>query len=98
MPPTNGGEVGQPENATGVLIVQSLIRLSDDEIDALHRAAAPLPLNLRAEFLQRCAERLRGQSEIGPGNVFRIGREVQRELFDPPRLDTGTIKHGKYDV
>jgi hypothetical protein len=70
--------------------VQSPIRLSDAELDQLYRAAAPLPIHLRETFLERVAERLRGEREVGAGNVFRIARDVQRELFDPPDLDRGT--------
>jgi hypothetical protein len=77
----------------------TLLKLSDDEIDAVHRAAAPLPLNLRAEFLQRCAERLREEREIGPGAVFRIAAAVQRELYDPPEFENGRQRGaGKYGV
>ena len=64
----------------------SPIRLTDDELTAVMRAA-PIAVNLRDEFLQEVANELQRCGEIGPGVVFKICRETQRRFFDPP-LDT----------
>jgi hypothetical protein len=61
------------------------IRLSDSELDAVMAAARPLPVDRRDAFLQAVAAELRGR-EIGPGVVYRVAAQVQREFFDPPDL------------
>jgi hypothetical protein len=71
----------------------SPLRLSDSQLDAIMRAAQPLPVHMRDGFLKAVAERLRGQ-ELGDGEVGRAIREVQSKFFDPPILEraTGTSK------
>jgi hypothetical protein len=59
------------------------IRLSDDELDAVMAAARPLAVERRDAFLQRVASALEG-CEIGPGVVYRVAAQVQREFFEPP--------------
>jgi hypothetical protein len=66
----------------------SPLSLSDDQMDAVMRAAAPLHPADRSLFLQRIAERLRGVEVLGDGLVARIAREVQREFFRPPDLES----------
>jgi hypothetical protein len=34
------------------------------------------------------AERLNGRREVGDGEIYRLIREAQREVFDPPHLGT----------
>jgi hypothetical protein len=65
---------------------QSPIRLSDDELDAVMRAAAPLSVERRDAFLQQVAAALSRCGEIGPGVVHRICAEVQRAYFHAPDL------------
>jgi len=63
------------------------IRLSDDELDAIFAAARPLAVERRDAFLQQVASALQGCGEIGPGVVYRVAAQVQREFFDPPATD-----------
>jgi hypothetical protein len=75
----------------------SPLSLSDDQMDAVMRAAAPLHPVDRGPFLERIAQRLRGVEMIGDGLVARIAREVQREFFKPSVLEsTGRLHAGKY--
>jgi len=60
------------------------LKLSDDEMTPLYRAAAPIAPHLRDEFLQAVADALGAEREIGPGVVFRVLRDTQRKYFDPP--------------
>jgi hypothetical protein len=69
------------------------IPLSDDEMDAVYRACAPIAPHRRDRFLQALAAELQGR-EIGPGSVGRAIAIVQRKFFDPP-LSTET-HGGKY--
>jgi hypothetical protein len=71
-----------------------ILRLSDDELDAIFAAARPLDVGDRDGFLKAVAAALQSAGEIGPGVVHRVCVELQREFFDPP-LETrsGT---GKY--
>ena len=59
------------------------LRLTDDQLSALWRAAEPLHVQDRGAFLQAVAEALRGQ-ELGDGAVFRAIREAQRKFYDAP--------------
>jgi hypothetical protein len=73
------------------------LSLSDEQMDAVMRAAAPLHPVDRGPFLERVAERLRGVEVVGDGLVSRIAREVQREFFKAPVLEnSGRLAAGKY--
>jgi hypothetical protein len=66
------------------------LALSDQELDAVMRAASPLPVHARDGFLQHVANELaRCNGEIGPGTVFRVIRDVQRIYFHAPDLSGG---------
>jgi hypothetical protein len=65
------------------------IRLSDDELTAVFRAARPLAARDRDGFLQAVADALAGCAMIGPGAVDRAVRLAQKRFFDPPNLDHG---------
>jgi hypothetical protein len=68
------------------------LRLSDEELDQIMRAAAPLARNRRDDSLQAIAAALATCSEPGPGTVYQICREQQRRFYDPPLGEHG----GKY--
>jgi hypothetical protein len=72
------------------------LRLSDAELDAVLLAARPIAPHRRDAFLQAVADALTVQRELGPGAVYRVIREVQREFFDPPELIGSSIRHGGY--
>jgi hypothetical protein len=65
----------------------SLIRLTDDELTAVLRAAQPIAIDRRDKFLQQVADELARCGEIGPGVVHRICAAVQRAHFDPPIVE-----------
>jgi hypothetical protein len=61
-----------------------MIRLTDEQLDAvLLRAARPLRVADRDQFLQDVARALQGQ-DLGDGAVYRAIREVQRRHHDQP--------------
>jgi hypothetical protein len=62
------------------------IRLTDEQLDAVLRAAQPLPVAARDQFLVDLAAALQGQV-LGDGAVFRTIRDVQRRHHDPPQMD-----------
>jgi hypothetical protein len=68
------------------------LALSDSQLDAVLRAAQPLPVDDRAAFLEALAQALAGYREIGDGQLYVVIREVQRRHFDPPR-NTGMVPH-----
>jgi hypothetical protein len=70
------------------------IALTDTELDIVMRAAHPLDVSRRDEFLQAVASRLSSFPHLGDGIVFQICREVQRSHWDPP---SGNFDAGKYD-
>jgi hypothetical protein len=73
-----------------------MITLSDDELDAVMRAAQPLRASDRDQFLRALAFELEKHTDIGPGLVHRVIRDLQKRYFDPPTL-SGMVHHaGKY--
>jgi len=65
------------------------LRLTDDELDAVFRAARPIAVRDRDDFLKCVADQLSTCAEIGPGAVNRAVRVAQRLFFDPPDLSHG---------
>jgi hypothetical protein len=70
------------------------LRLSDDQLTAIQRAAEPLHWQDRGAYLERVASLLQGR-ELGDGLVGRACREAQREFLRAPALDT---RPGKYSL
>jgi hypothetical protein len=65
------------------------LALSDSQYTMLIEIARPLPVELREEFLERVAQKLRGQ-ELGDGVVYKAAMATQRELFSYP-IDRSVI-------
>jgi hypothetical protein len=61
------------------------IALTDSELEAVYRAAGPIPPAVRGAFLEEVAQRLAGR-EVGDGLVYRVVMEVQRKFWSPPDL------------
>ena len=59
------------------------LRLTDDQLTAVLRAAEPLAVGDRGA--QDVAAALQGQ-ELGDGAVYRTVAQVQRRYYDPPIL------------
>jgi hypothetical protein len=72
------------------------LKLSDSELTQIFRCAQPLPVGDRDAFLQAVAERLSGVVDVGPGAVFRVCAEVQKQFFNPPDIDFGSGRWSKY--
>jgi hypothetical protein len=64
----------------------SPIALTDDQMDAVLRAAAPLAPHDRGPFLEVLPQALQAQREIGDGTVHRAIAETQKQFFTPPQL------------
>lgn len=66
------------------------ISLSDDEMDAVLRAAGALQYADRAAFLEMVAASLRYEPALGPGSVHRVVREAMGEFLRArPILEDG---------
>jgi hypothetical protein len=59
------------------------IRLTDEQLDAIRRAALPLAPADRAAFLEAVAESLRGR-EVSDGRVYLAIAEALRRYWRPP--------------
>jgi hypothetical protein len=68
----------------------SPISLSDQELDAIMRAASPLEVRDRGKFLEEMAHALATRPDIGIGGLHRLIMEVQRKHWSPP------IENGNY--
>ena len=66
----------------------SPLALSDQQLDTVMRAAAPLLPSDRDPFLRALAHALRSEPEIGDGAVFRACRELQKQFLRPPVIST----------
>jgi hypothetical protein len=71
------------------------IALTDVQISTVMALARPLSPHQRIAFLEMVAAKLNGQRELGDGAIYRLCRELQRQLFDPPTLQASA--RGKYD-
>src|SRR5215472_9526071 len=91
-PPAYRPAVRSPTSRYGAASMPPL-PLTDEQLDAVMRAAAPLQPRDRDPFLRDVANALQGH-EIGPGLLHRIVCECQRKYWDPP-ID-GTAGVGKY--
>jgi hypothetical protein len=56
------------------------LALSDEEMDVLHRLAAPIAWGRRQEFLDQVAAALAACPQPGPGSVHRVARELQKHF------------------
>jgi hypothetical protein len=77
-----------PTTASPALIPSGPLRLTDDQLAAVLRAAEPLAVGDRGAFLQDVAAALQGQ-ELGDGTVYRVVAQVQRKYCDPPLVTAG---------
>jgi hypothetical protein len=66
-------------------ISKTPISLSDQQLDAVLRAAEPLQPRDRGLFLEEVARELATLPDIGDGALHRIIMTVQHKHFDPPR-------------
>jgi len=63
-----------------------MISLSEKQLDILMRAAEPLLPGDRVAYLQRVAQLLHHQPELGDGLVSRCARQGQKEFWRPQDL------------
>ena len=78
------------------ILPNSMISLSDEQMNSVMRAAEPLQPRDRGAFLEALAQAPRRQSELGDGAIYRAIREVQRKHFDPPHQIAAFNGAGKY--
>jgi hypothetical protein len=64
------------------------IHLTDEQLDAVQRAAAPLAPNRRQAFIADVTAALLTVPELGPGVVYRAIAATQHQHFDAPRFAT----------
>jgi hypothetical protein len=79
------GRLGEPSPRP-----QSVLRLTDSQLDQVLAAARPLDIHVRHDFLKHVASELAVCGDIGPGIVQRVCAPAQREFFNPPNFGTGT--------
>src|SRR5262245_43190858 len=56
------------------------LRLTDEQLEQVMRTAAPIPPELRDEYLQLVADQLRGP-EFGDGEVYRVCRAAAKAVM-----------------
>jgi hypothetical protein len=66
--------------------VPAPLALTDAQIASIMGLERPLLPHQRTAFLEMLATKLNGQSEIGDGAIYRLCRDLQRELFSPPEF------------
>lgn len=70
--------------------------LTEDEIAIVRSAATPLPRICRDAFERAVIDELAHCTEIGPGVIHRACAALQRQFYDPPRLDVRGGSVSKY--
>jgi hypothetical protein len=60
------------------------LKLTDEQLTAMMRAAQPLAVQDRDPFLRDVAAALAALPELDDGVAFRTICEIQRRHFDPP--------------
>jgi hypothetical protein len=70
------------------------LALTDDDLDAIMRAATPLQPHQRDGFLRDIADEISKLPAVGPGSLHRVIMIVQRRHYDPPDFRSGPA--GKY--
>jgi hypothetical protein len=60
------------------------LKLSEAQMMTLLAASKPLPADVRAAFLEHCAQEIAALPEVGDGALHRLVMRVQRIYFDPP--------------
>ena len=76
--------------------VDKPISVSDSQLAAILRAAAPLRRQDVEDYMRMVAEALRTRPMIGDGDVYRAVEAAQRKYFDPPSV-AGLSGAPKYD-
>jgi hypothetical protein len=77
--------------------VDKPISLSESQMAAILRAAAPLRRQDVEDYMRMVAEELRARPMMGDGDVYRAVEAAQREYFDPPSFGglSGLPKYGR---
>jgi hypothetical protein len=70
-----------------------MLSLSDEELDIVINLSRPLEPELRDPFLRAVATELRRYKAIGPGIIFRVGKQLQREFFRAPAMQGFSSKY-----
>jgi len=70
------------------------LALSDSQLTTIMAACRPLSIDDRDAFLQHVASALAREPMIGDGTVNRIVRDVFRQHWKAPELDTRGNNHG----
>ena len=84
----------RPPNALGLSQAPPPLALSDAQLAAVMRLSEPLAPACRDALLRILAHELRGQHDVGDGELHRIVRTIIRDnrLFDAPDLGRGIGK------
>ena len=69
-----------------------MFKLSSDQIDAVLRAARPLPPADYAAFLDEVSLALADLGDLGDGVVHRVIREVQHKYWGSPNLSYSSAR------
>jgi len=63
-----------------------MLSFTDDQLDQVMAACAPLDPERRKAFVEAVAAELAGCPVLGPGAVHRAIAVVQRKFYDPPNV------------
>ena len=77
--------------------VDKPVSLSESQMAAVLRCAAPLRREDVASYMQSIAEQLGTRQMIGDGDVYRAIGVAQSKYFQPPALEhsCGVVKYGR---
>jgi hypothetical protein len=70
----------------------TVLSLTDDELTCVMDAARPIAPDRRSAFMEYVVTELSRCPEIGPGSLFRVVREAQRQFLEPPTTAHDTTR------
>jgi hypothetical protein len=78
-------------------ILPSPSPVSDRQFSQILAAVEPLSPTERSAFLDTLAHRLQGVREFGDGSLYRLAREILRQIWTPPEVER-TAEHRRRKV
>jgi hypothetical protein len=69
------------------------IAVSDDQLSQIMAALEPLQPGERSAVLAKLADHLRAMPEVGDGALFRLLKELVRQVWRPPASTSGPQSH-----
>jgi len=72
-----------------------VLKLTDEQWNALREMATPIPVHMRSAFLDAVASTLANVPDPGDGEIHRAARIAQQKIMHGPRGNGGDVLDGR---